>query len=106
MEKKKFATEIDPVSGYPKEDKPLDSSKSAVLLERQARAELLKASIASETGQTLLGYIQEVLLARVKVLMENDAESKSLVKILTNMGLTIDIGQEAVNRLMKKVIKK
>ena len=99
-------TEIDPVTGYPKEEKPLDPTKVVKLGEQRQRAELLKASIASETGQTVLFKIQEHLLLRVKKLMDEDPECKVLVKLLRDMEITIDMGQIAVTRLMRTVNKK
>lgn len=101
----RYKTEIDPVTGYPKEDKPLDPTKVVHLTGQKERAEVLKASIASETGQAVLLKIQEHLMSRVSALMRDDPESRVLMKLLVDMGITVNIGQMAVQRLMKMVTK-
>ncbi len=101
-----YKTKIDPVTGFPKEDKPLDPIRGSFLIDQQNKAELMKASIASESGQAMLRMVEEHLLMRVKILMNGDSECKVLIRILSDIGSTIDLGQVAVKRLMRMVTKK
>lgn len=101
-----YTAEIDPVTGYPREKKSLDTSRATIRLsEQKGRAELLKASLASETGQEVLRKIEEHLSMRIKKLMAEDPECKVLVKLLLDMGVTINLGDVAVQKLMKMVTK-
>jgi len=99
---------VDPVSGMPSEtiERPIDANRLAKLEEQKGRADQLKASIASETGQAVLNKIEEHLLARINQLIEGDGECRVLKKLLTDMGLTFSAGEMAVKNLMRLVAKK
>jgi hypothetical protein len=100
--------EVDPVTGYPKEETEKDENveKYNRLEERKAKSDQLQESLSSETGQMVLHKIQEHLLARVNVLINEDAECRVLKRLLVDMGITINIGEKAVESLMKIVMKR
>lgn len=100
--------EVDPVSGLPKEEgeKSISANKYNVLNEYKAKADELEGSLKSETGQAVLNKIQEHLLGRVNKLIDEDAECKALKRLLIDMGITINIGDKAVENLMKFVTKR
>jgi len=100
--------EVDPVTGYPKEETEKDGNveKYNRLNDQKGRSDQLQDSLNSETGQMVLNKIQEHLLARVNKLIEEDAECKTLKRLLVDMGITINIGSKAVEGLMKLVMKK
>ena len=100
--------EVDPVTGYPIDvsgsDKK-DTAKYNRLNEQKANSEQLQQSLNSEVGQTVLHRIQEHLLARVNELMESDPQCKALKRLLVDMGVTINMGEKAVERLMRLVVR-
>ena len=102
--------EVNPVTGMPIDPEEISEKKSAEKYERfnsqKARSDQLQASLSSETGQTVLNKIQEHLLIRVNELMEADPQCKALKRLLVDMGITINIGEKAVEGLMRLVIKK
>lgn len=96
---------VDPATGLPSEtiERPVDANKLGRLEEQKGRADQLKAAIASEMGQAVLNKIEEHLLARINTLIEGDGECKALKKLLVDMGVTMSIGQRAVDGLMRLV---
>lgn len=100
--------EVDPVTGYPKEETEKDGNveKYNRLNEQKGRSDQLQDSLSSETGQMVLNKIQEHLLLRVNKLIDEDAECRVLKKLLMDMSVTINIGAKAVEGLMKLVMKK
>jgi hypothetical protein len=102
--------EVDPVTGYPIDPEEKAEKKNAIeygkFNAQKAKSDQLSASLASETGQTVLHKIQEHLLMRVNELMEADPQCKALKRLLVDMGITINIGEKAVEGLMRLVIKK
>jgi hypothetical protein len=102
--------EVDPVTGMPIDSEEKAEKKNAIeygkLNAQKAKSDQLSASLASETGQTVLHKIQEHLLMRVNELMEADPQCKALKRLLVDMGITINIGEKAVEGLMRLVIKK
>lgn len=100
--------EVNPVTGYPKEEteKPNEVEKYNRFNERKAKSDQLQESLSSETGQTVLNKIQEHLLVRVNKLIDEDAECRVLKKLLVDMGITINIGEKAVEELMRLVTKR
>ena len=100
--------EVDPVTGYPKEEtkKDADFEKYNRLSEQEGRSKQLQESLASETGQMVLHKIQEHLLTRVNKLIDEDAECRALKRLLVDMGITINIGEKAIEGLMRLVMKR
>ena len=100
--------EVDPVSGMPKE-----SIDSASELDKFNRAEAqrirynqLMEDIASDKGQFIINKIKEHLLIRVNKLIDDDGECRALKRVLVDLGVTLNLGEMAVDRLMKLVSKK
>lgn len=100
--------EVNPVTGYPKEETERNGNieKYNRFNEQKGRADQLQESLASETGQMVLHKIQEHLLARVNKLIDEDAECRVLKKLLIGMGIEINIGEKAVEGLMRLVMKR
>lgn len=100
--------EVDPVTGYPKEETEKDGNveKYNRLNELKGRSDQLQDSLSSETGQMILNKIQEHLLQRVNKLIDEDAECRVLKKLLVDMGVTINLGAKAVEGLMRLVMKR
>ena len=100
--------EVNPVTGYPKEDTEKDSNieKYNRLTDQKGKSDQLQDSLSSETGQMVLNKIQEHLLARVNELIEADPQCKALKRLLVDMGITINIGSKAVEGLMRLVMKR
>lgn len=99
--------EVDPVTGYPKEGAGItDLSKYNRFNEQKTKSDQLQESLSSETGQMVLNKIQEHLLARVNKLIDEDSECGALKRLLVDMGVTINIGQKAVEGLMRLVVKR
>jgi hypothetical protein len=100
--------EVNPVTGYPKEEIEKDGSIERYnrLNDQKGRSDQLQDSLNSETGQLVLQKIQEHLLLRVNKLIDEDAECRVLKKLLVDMGITINIGAKAVEGLMRLVMKR
>lgn len=100
--------EVNPVTGYPKEDTEKDSSVERYnrLTDQKGKSDQLQDSLSSETGQMVLNKIQEHLLSRVNELIEADPQCKALKRLLVDMGITINIGAKAVEGLMRLVMKR
>ena len=98
--------DVDPVTGYPTEGRPIMTERYARLNERKAKADQLEESLSSEIGQTVLNKIKEHLLQRVNKLMDEDPECRVLKKVLMDMALTINVGENAVEGLMRVIMKK
>jgi len=100
--------EVDPVTGYPKEEieKIANVDRYNRLNDRKARSDQLQGSLNSDTGQAVLNKIQEHLLVRVNKLIDEDAECRTLKKLLVGMGIEINIGEKAVEGLMRLVMKR
>jgi hypothetical protein len=100
--------EVDPVTGYPKEEMEKDGNveKYNRLNDQKGKSDQLQDSLNSETGQVILNKIQEHLLLRVNKLIDEDAECRVLKRLLVDMGITINIGAKAVEGLMKLVMKR
>lgn len=100
--------EVDPVTGLPKEEvaKTENIEKYQRLNDQKARSDQLQESLSSETGQMVLHKIQEHLLQRVNELIEADPQCKALKRLLVDMGITINIGEKAVEGLMRLVMRR
>ena len=100
--------DVDPVSGQPKEtiEKKSDVEKFNRLDEKRARSDQLLDDLKSDRGQAILNKIKEHLLARVNKLIEEDGECRAMKKILVDMGVTINLGEMAIDKLMKLVMKR
>ena len=101
--------EVNPVTGYPvmPEDKSASTTeKYNRLSEQKARSDQLQDGLSSEPGQIVLNKIKEHLLIRVNKLIDEDAECRALKRLLVDMGVTINIGERAVEGLMRLVMKK
>jgi hypothetical protein len=100
--------EVNPVTGYPKEETERDGNVERYnrLTDQKGKSDQLQDSLSSETGQMVLNKIQEHLLARVNELIEADPQCKALKRLLVDMGITINIGSKAVEGLMRLVMKR
>ena len=99
--------EVDPVTGYPKEEiKDTGVEKYNRLNDQKVRSDQLQESLSSETGQMVLHKIQEHLLIRVNKLIDEDAECRTLKKLLVDMSITVNVGEKAVEGLMRLVMKR
>lgn len=100
--------EVNPVTGYPKEETERDGNveKYNRLNEQKGRSDQLQDSLQSETGQMVLHKIQEHLLIRVNKLIDEDVECRVLKKLLIGMNVEINIGEKAVEGLMRLVMKR
>ncbi len=99
--------EVDPVTGDPKipEDKK-DTKNEARFNVLKGKADQLAGDVASEKGQMILNMMQSHLLARINELIKADGQCMGIIKILTDMGITLDFGQMATEKLMQMVMKK
>ena len=108
--------EVNPVTGYPKEETEKDGNveKYNRLNDLKGRSDQLQDSLNSETGQMVLNKIQEHLLAGMNEFIDADpkdlvaiqARCKALKRLLVDMGITINIGAKAVEGLMRLVMKR
>jgi len=101
--------EVNPVTGYPitaEGEKAGSTEKYNRLTEQKARSDQLQDGLSSESGQIVLNKIKEHLLTRVNKLIDEDAECRALKRLLVDMGVTINIGERAVEGLMRLVMKK
>lgn len=100
--------EVDPVTGLPKveTEKKSEVEKFNRLDAQRSRSDQLLDDLSSERGTLVLNKIKEHLLARVNKLIEEDGECKAMKRILVDMGVTINIGEMAIEKLMRLVVKK
>ena len=100
--------EVDPATGLPKET--IDSKSTIEKFNRlegqKMRSQTLTDDIKSERGQVILNKIKEHFLGRINKLIEEDGECKAFKKLLVDMGIQINMGEIAVERLMRLVEKK
>jgi len=99
--------ETDPATGMPKSEMEKKSNVERFnrLSEQKGRSDQLVEDINTEKGQLVLHKIQEHLLTRVNKLIDEDGECRALKKLLLTMGVEISMGDMAVERLMKLVMK-
>lgn len=100
--------EVDPVTGQPKVEmeKKSDVEKFNRLDGQRSRSDQLLDDLSSEKGTLVLNKIREHLLTRVNKLIEEDGECRALKRLVVDMGVTINIGEVAIEKLMKMVTKK
>lgn len=100
--------EVDPASGLPisQVEKKPDVERFNRLDGQRAQSDQLINDLGTEKGQLILNKIREHLLKRVNKLIDEDGECKALKRLLVDMGVTISVGDMAVERLMKLVMKK
>ena len=100
--------EVDPVTGMPKieTEKKSEVEKFNRLDGQRSRSDQLLDDLSSEKGTLILNKIKEHLLIRVNKLMDEDGECRALKKLLIDMGVTLNLGEMAINKLMKLVSKK
>lgn len=100
--------EVDPASGLPisQVEKKSDIERFNRFDVQRAQSEQLINDLDTEKGQLILNKIREHLLSRVNKLIDEDGECKALKRLLVDMGVTISVGEMAVERLMKMVMKK
>ncbi len=108
--------ETDPVTGLPisQIEKKSNVERFNRLTEQKAKSDQLAEDIGTEKGQLVLHKIQEHLLAGLNEFIDADpsklvsiqAKCKTLKGLLVDMGVTISVGDMAVERLMRLVMKK
>ena len=101
-------TEVDPATGMPKVE--VDKPTSQITIDRlgaqKAKADELISDVNSERGQEIINKIHLHLMTRINKLIDDDGECKALKRILIDLGLTIDMGKLAADKLRNMVIKK
>ncbi len=100
--------ETDPATGLPKSEveKKSNVERFNRLDVQRVQSDRLVNDLNTEQGQLILNKIKQQLLNRVNKLIDEDGECKALKRLLIDMGVTISIGDMAVERLMKLVMKK
>lgn len=100
--------ETDPSTGMPKSEveKKSNIERFNRLDGQRVQSDQLINDLGTEKGQLILNKIREHLLKRVNKLIDEDGECKALKRLLVDMGVTISVGNMAVERLMKLVMKK
>jgi len=100
--------DVDPASGLPKTE--AGGTTNQVLLDRlgaqKAKADQMLREVESESGKEILNKIHTHLMSRVNELVNNDGECKALKRLLIDMGVTIDVGRVAADKLVHLVTKK
>jgi hypothetical protein len=106
-DEKEYAVEVDIVTGEPifPGEKQVNPDLLRHLEDSRAKADQLKSSLATEKGQDLLHLIQQQLATRINKLIDEDGECKALKKLLMDMGVTINLGERASERLLRMVMK-
>ena len=99
--------DVDPATGMPKEtvETRQNISRFNRLDSQKIRHDQLLNDLTSDKGQLILNKIKEHLLVRINKLMDEDGECRGLKKLLVDMGVTISMGEMAVDKLMKMVSK-
>ncbi len=103
-----MAPEVDPATGQPVEiiNRAKNLERIQSLESKAAQAKELKEDIESERGQLILNRIQQQLLSRVNTLIDNDEQCKVMKTLLAGLGVEINLGQKAVDSLMKLVVRR
>ena len=94
--------EIDAKTGLPKRviDKEKQSEAIGRLEKNRADAIRMEDDLSSEKGQMLCNLIQEHLLERIDKFVDEDPECRILKKLLIKMGMVINFGKQATDRIM------
>jgi len=100
--------QVDPATGLPISE--VEKKSNIEIFNRldgqRTQSDQLINDLGTEKGQLILNKIREHLLKRVNKLIDEDGECKALKRLLVDMGVTINVGDMAVERLMKLVMKK
>ncbi len=101
-------TDVDPASGMPRVEMEKPSSQATLdrLSNQKAKADQLISDVNSERGKEIINKILDHFMLRVNTLIAEDGECKSLKRVLVDLGLTIDMGKLAADKLRNIVIKK
>ncbi len=101
-------TDVDPASGMPRSEveKPQSQATLDRLGAQKAKADQLISDVNSDRGREIINKILDHFTLRVNKLIEEDGECKSLKRVLVDLGLTIDMGKLAADKLRNMVIKK
>jgi len=101
-------TDVDPASGMPvsEVERPISQSTLDRLGAQKAKADQLISDVNSERGQEIINKIHLHLMTRINKLVDEDGECKALKRILIDLGLTIDMGKLAADKLRNMVIRK
>lgn len=99
--------DVDPVSGMPRDtvDSKTNINRFNRLDAQKIRHDQLLDDLTSDKGQIILNKIKEHLIGRINKLMDEDGECRALKKLLVDMGVTVSMGEMAVDKLMKMVMK-
>jgi len=99
--------DVDPVTGQPKVTVEKDvSEKYSHLVDQKGKADQLASELSSEKGQMVINTIQGHLLSRVNKLIDEDGECRALKRLLIDMGVTINMGEMAIAKLMQMLTRK
>ena len=101
-------TDVDPATGMPisEVEKPSNQATLDRMSNQKAKADQVISDVNSERGKEIINKILEHFTLRVNTLITEDGECKSLRRVLVDLGLTIDMGKLAADKLRNMVIKK
>ena len=71
----------------------------------QAEGHSLEAALKEDDGRILVKHIREQLTKRIDQLVDGDAEAKTYVKLMKEMGIKIAIGRMATERIIARELK-
>ena len=100
-------TEVYAVTGLPKVATEKSISQEALnrLGEQKDRGEQLFAALNTDSGKEIVNKIHAQLMNRVNELAANDPACMVLKRLLIDLGITVDLGKVAADRLTNMVTK-
>lgn len=64
-------------------------------------AQALAQEIESDTGSQLMNIMYDTMKGRIEVLMKEDPQCQSLMKVLQAVGCKLDVGENILKRIFK-----
>ena len=100
--------DVDPASGLPREtvEKKADLEKVSRLEGQKARSDQLVSDLTTEQGQAMINKIKERLMTRVNKIIEEDGECRALKNLLVDIGVTINVGDMATEKLARLLVRR
>lgn len=101
-----MATDIDPVTGYPREmDAATRAAERKNRKESQAKedAKFLSA-VSSEAGEALISMVRGKLHERVEQVLKEDPQSRIYLEILATLRVRKGIAERALQTLINKYL--
>lgn len=101
-----MATDIDPVTGYPRE-----MNAAARAVERKNREESqakedakFLSAVSSDAGKTLIAMVRNKLHDRVEQVLKEDPQTRVYLEILSTLRVRKGIAEQALQTLMSKYL--